>query len=104
MIDKLAAKSKNLDHNSHKELSQKEKSSNSFQLKNISFKEIKQNIRRQTSKDSNSNIKEVKEKSRNSLRYRLAEMWPSNFISQFYYLYARNIMIFQKKYVSKIFF
>lgn len=101
VIDKLAAKSKNLDQYVYKESSSK-KSGSSFQLKDISIKQIKQNIKKHTSKDSNSNIKVKKDDGADSLTYRLSQLWPSNFISEFYHLYSRNIMIFQKAYKYRL--
>lgn len=99
VLDKLMIKSEGFQDTDNEEL-QKKENNNSFELNDISINNLKNGMKRQKPKDDNRNIKMPVMKKKFS--YQFQSIWPSSQIRQFYYLYARNILIFQKAFVSII--
>lgn len=64
------------------------------------FPGVGDKVRNAAMTDDNYNLRLETKGTGISLSFELGNLWPKTFITQFYYLYSRNILIFQKKYVS----
>ena len=76
-----------------------------FQIKNIKITDIKHCIKHQGKDESqfagfNGKNNNNNKKKKGGIKSQISQIWPTNFIYQFYCLYATNIIIFQKAYVS----
>lgn len=71
-----------------------------FQIKNFKISDIKHCIKHQTTKDDNQSVRANGKTKKTGFISQISQIWPTNFIYQFYCLYSTNIILFQKAYVS----
>ncbi|KAL0266301.1 UNVERIFIED_CONTAM: hypothetical protein PYX00_008887 [Menopon gallinae] len=79
-----------------------EKKDASQQEAKLNFLGIGEKVRSTAMTDGNCNLRLETKGSGVSLSFELGNLWPKTFITQFYYLYSRNILIFQKKYKYRL--
>lgn len=82
------------------QIEDKDMKNSKFQIKNLKISDIKNCIKNQSFKDDSLAMNTHAKGKGERLKSQISQMWPTNFIFQFYCLYSTNIILFQKAYVS----